>query len=185
MANRRILLTALPALLAPWRAKADYVYTTGSGGAGAINVATTGSASVTGVATETSLAALRVPANAMGLNGTLVVNALFSFTNSSNNKTLLGRFTATAGATSGGQIGVLVATTTATAQLLFVVRNNNAVASQNSYVIPNTPFGSTTNAVAATTVNTAADAYFNLNGTLAVTTETVTLVHAIMTIYQF
>jgi hypothetical protein len=145
---------------------------------------TTGSVPLTGVTVETNLAALRIPAGTIGANGVVEVIALWSYPNSANNKTLIVRFGAS-GATSGGAAGpALIVTTTQTAQTRTIIRNNNAANSQVCFsVTPSTPYGVANQPVATIGANTAADVYVNLNGTLAVGTETLTLVHAYAVVY--
>ena len=151
---------------------------------GFIVAATQGQTSVTGTTAETNLASLRIPAGSMGRNGHVEVKSLWSYTNSANNKTLGGRLSATGGNISGTSLGGAFATTTATAQILWVIRNNNATNSQTLWgAQPVTPFGSSANALLAPAIDTTQDTFINLTGTLALSTETLTLVHAYAVVF--
>src|SRR5688500_6060251 len=66
-------------------------------------------ASHTGNTTETTLATVTVPANAIGANGRLRVTSLWSHTNSANSKTLRVRF--------GGAAGTIYTSLTVTTTL--------------------------------------------------------------------
>src|SRR5215469_5579749 len=136
-----------------------------------IVAATHGQTSVTGTTSETNLAALRIPAGSMGRNGHIEIKILWSYTNSANNKILAIR------------VGTTV-TTTATAQTLTIIRSNNATNAQTIYSFPpTTPFGSSTLATTTTALDTTADYYLNINGQLALSTETLTLLHAYAVVY--
>jgi hypothetical protein len=150
--------------------------------------ATAGPASVTGTTGETNLAALRIPANSMGANGVVQITSLWTYPNSSNNKTMLCRYTATAGTTGGGSTNLVgannVVTTTVNSQITQILRNNNATNSQICYGgIPTTPFGATVGPATTQAIDTTADSYININGTLALSTETLTLVHAYAVVF--
>ena len=149
-------------------------------------VASTGAASVTGTASETNLQVLKVPANSMGPNGAIYLACLWTYTNSSNAKTLTVRFTSTSGAVSGGVLGSAISvTTTATTQSLHIIRNNNATNSQTAYAGSGTgPFGSAAAALTSLSVDTTQDAFIDVNGTLANTGETITAQHCVATIYK-
>ena len=151
-----------------------------------LTVATAGANALTGTVSETNLAALKIPAGSLGTNGSLWISCLWSYTNSSNAKTMTIRFTSTSGATSGGVIGTaLSVTTTAAAQTLNIIRENNATNAQLSWAqAGNTPFntGGTTATVLA--VDTTQDSYINVNGTLANSGETLTLQHCSVFIYK-
>jgi len=147
-----------------------------------IVVTTTGSVG-TSSTTEVSLAPLRIPAGTMGANGMVVVHVLFTYPNNSNTKTIQARFSATSGAVSGGPLAASTPTTTTNTQLMWIVRNINSVSVQQSYNSPSVPFGALASGPLGAAVNTANDAYFNLNGFVAVGTDTLTLAHAMMIIY--
>jgi hypothetical protein len=148
-------------------------------------VATTaGQVPLTGVTTETGLAALRIPGNTMGANGAAEIKCLWSYTNNANNKTITHRLSTTAGITGNSVGSALAVTTTATAQTLVIIRNNNAT---NSQVIfsptPTTPFGSGGAAFFTLPFDTTADTYINVTGTLANAADTLTLVHAYLVVF--
>jgi hypothetical protein len=130
---------------------------------------------------ETNLATLRIPANSMGKNGVIQVTLLVTYTNSANTKLVLIRFNATSGVTASGQVGGSLSTTT-TAQgqgMVFIRNTNNTAAQSHMNSAPNSPFGIIGGAPTTGSVDTTADAFININGTLANTGETITLINAI------
>jgi hypothetical protein len=147
---------------------------------------TTGAVSVTGVTTETNLAALRIPANTLGANGAAELKTLWTHTGNANNKSLLVRFTGVAGSTSGGVTSgtTVVASSFQSTHMILYLRNAGAT---NSQYYPNTtglaPFGSSLNPPIQSSVDTTLDTYININGTLAVGTDTLTLVHAYLVVF--
>lgn len=126
---------------------------------------------VTGTASETSLAAITIPAGAMGANGILRINALFSYTNSGNTKTLRFRFgnglSGTAFATSAG-------TTVAAIRLETQIQNRNSASSQVAGIAGAT-IGGTSTANVTGTIDTTASQTLTISGQLANTGETITL----------
>ena len=151
---------------------------------GFIVAATQGQTSVTGTTTGANLAALRIPAGSMGRNGHIEVKCLWTYSNSANVKTTSVQFSQTSG--SGGSFiaGNLAVTTTASAQTLTIIRNNNATNSQTAFAPnPSTPFGSTASASLTAAIDTTADSFVNINGQLAVSTDTLTLVHAYAVVF--
>jgi len=160
-----------------------------SGGGGNISFvasATSGPISLTGSTVETNLAALKIPANSLGKNGAFEVVAIWSFPNNANNKTMTVRYTPIAGAVTGGGLGSpTIATTTASAQMLWIVRNNNSTGNQTQWAVGGqTPFATAAPSIATNVAtDTTADSYFNLNGQLAVATDTLTLQHAYLVVY--
>ncbi len=126
---------------------------------------------VTGTASETSLAGVTIPANAMGANGILRINALFSYTNSVNTKTLRFRFgnglSGTAFATSAG-------TTVAAIRLETQIQNRNSASSQIAGIAGAT-IGGTSTANVTGTIDTTASQTLTISGQLANTGETITL----------
>jgi len=148
-------------------------------------VATAGSSSVTGTLLETNLVALRIPGGAMGSNGVIQVWLLWTYTNSANAKTLNVRFNQTPGVTASGFVSAVNATTTATSQTLTIIRNANAANAQVGYGGASvTPFGGVTNVPMVGAVNTALDAYVNINATLANASDSVTLQHAYAVVFR-
>ena len=133
-------------------------------------VAQSGTASsVTGTTSETVLATIPIPAGALGINGVLRITALWSYTNSANNKTLRINF---GGTTWFNQ----VQTTTASAQGMTMIRNRGSVTSQVGYAISaGSAFGSTSVANATAAINMAVAQNLTITGTLALGTETITL----------
>jgi len=150
-----------------------------------IVIATTGPVTLTGVITETNFAALRIPANTIGKNGLVEVRTLWSYTNSANNKTFNVRFNPTVGAIGGGSLGpASTVTTTATAQGLQAFGNSGATNAQYSFNVQQvTPYGAAGTTLALGTVDTTADSYVNINGTIAAAGETLTLQHAAVVIF--
>lgn len=123
----------------------------------------------TGTTTETTLATITVPGGALGANGQLIIETLWSGTSSANNK-ILG---VKVGATS-----LLAATVTTGSTFSHHIRiaNRNSVSSQ----IANTPFSTTgygpnSNAPVSMAVNTNADWTLTITGQLGLATETVAL----------
>jgi len=181
---RRALIAAVLLVSAP--ALAQLVTFPGvGGGAGGVVVSTTGPVNLTGTTAETNMASLKIPANSMGKNGAVEIKALWSYTNSANVKTLQPRFTSTAGATSGGVLWPNAAqTTTASFQMLLILHNNNATNSQTAFAnAGGSPFASTASAIATSSIDTTADSFINLNGVLALSTETLTLQRATATVF--
>ena len=181
-AMRRSIGAAILALLLALPASADIAF---RGSAGTIVAATTGAASLTGTTSATNIAALKIPANAIGKNGVVEIKALWSWTNSTNAKTLTTNISATSGATVSNLPSVTIPNSTANGQTLIILRNNNATNAQQSYGAPpaTTPFGTTTTANNTSAIDTTADTYINFNGTLTVGTETITLQHAYIVVY--
>lgn len=164
-------------------ARADHVHPVTSGIP--LVITSAGQASVTGVTTETNLAALRIPAGTIGANGVVEVKTLWNYTNNANNKFLFVRYNQTSGATAGGVTsGTVTVTTTANTQMFNIIRNNNAANAQICYTGGGTaPFGSGASANFAIAVDTTADSYLNINGTLANAGDTITLVHAYAVVF--
>lgn len=128
-------------------------------------------ASVTGTTSATALASATVPGGLMGLNGSLRVTTRWTFTNSANTKTLgitLGG-SAAWGATHTSQATNRVAPIT--------LSNRNSAASQlvDYNVSRNSGVGDSTTALGTLSINTAADTTLALTGTLATSSETITL----------
>lgn len=134
---------------------------------------------VTGTTTETNLAVIRVPAGSVGKNGGAFLTCLWTYTNSANNKNLLVRHSNTSAAITGTLVGnVAVVTTSATSQTGHILGNVNATNVQNAF--PSTaiaPFGSSAAAPNAGAVDTTIDSFLNINGILALGSETITLQH--------
>ena len=179
----RFLGVLLAAWLLAMPATADIAFYGGGGGVSV--VATAGPVSLTGSTSETNLAALKIPAGAIGKNGAVQIVTLWTYTNSSNNKTIIFRYANTSGTTTGALLGNnLVVTTTAAAQLLNIIHANNATNAQLSWnQAGNTPFNTGGVAAVALSVDTTQDSYININGILALGTETLTLQHAYAVVF--
>jgi hypothetical protein len=130
---------------------------------------------LTGTTSETNIAAIRIPAGSMGPFGVVRVSALFSCTNNANNKTVTFRFTQASGAVAGGFIAAPVVTTVTAISLQTTIRAAGVTNSQQVYPSINAPFGSVSTANDVIAVDTTADSFVNINGTLAVGTDTLTL----------
>jgi hypothetical protein len=179
---KRILLALLLAVL-PIAGSAQ-IATPGAGGG--IVVATAGPVTLTGIVAETAMASLRIPANSIGPNGAVQITALWSYTNSANNKTMVIRFGSTAGAVGSFTSNNLVVTTTATAQTLVILHANNATNAQSYFQQqPITPFsGSATAAFLTSAIDTTADTFINIDGIVAAAGETLTLQHAYAVVFK-
>jgi hypothetical protein len=179
---KRILLALLLAVL-PIAGSAQ-IATPGAGGSGLV-VATSGPVTLTGIVPETIMASLRIPANSIGKNGAVEITALWYYTNSANNKVMTQRFSSTPGNTGSLINGAFTGTTSAGAQTLGILHANNATNAQNSQSLNiSAPFGFTTNPPTTSTIDTTADTYINLTGTVAAAGETLTLQHAYATVKQ-
>lgn len=123
----------------------------------------------TGNTNETTLATVNIPAGAMGANGQVIVEAIFSHTASGNNKTPRVKF-------GGTLISGAVQTTTASSTWRNRVGNRNSEASQ-VFGPPalTTHFGQTSASVATASVNTASSTDITFTGQLANSGETITL----------
>ena len=131
---------------------------------------------VTGTVAETILATVSIPAGAMGTRGIIRVTSLWSYTNSANTKTLTWRFGA-AGAGIGGTtyMGTPV-TTTALFHDIRMVRNITASTQKGlSTGNPTGGFGTSSGALATSSVNTGNAAEIAFTATLTNTGETITL----------
>lgn len=126
-------------------------------------------ASVTGTTNETTLATIAIPAGAMGANGQLRITALFSTTNSANNKILRANIGGTA---------FLATTVTAVASTssLVMIRNRNSLASQVGFAPTiSAGVGTSATAVVTATVDMSVAQNLTITGQLANTGETITL----------
>jgi hypothetical protein len=130
----------------------------------------------TGNTSETVLATVAIPANVLGTNRTLEVDAVWSFTGSTNSKTCRARFGA-AGSGASGTIVLSGATTTA-ANVSF--RGNNRITGRGSTSsqvgagnVPVTGFGN--GAVITPAIDTTAASEIAFTGLLASSGETITL----------
>lgn len=125
--------------------------------------------SVTGTLTETTLATITIPANAMGVNGAIRITPLFSYTNSANTKRLRIKF-------AGNEYWNLPVTTTASSQSITMIRNRNAANSQVGMALAvNSGLSQATTAVVTSAVDTTTDQPLTITAQLANTGETITL----------
>jgi len=149
-----------------------------------IVIATAGSVTLTGIIAETNFAALRIPGGTIGRNGLVEVRMLWAFTNSANSKTFVVRFASAAGVTGFNMVANTAQTTTATAQGLAIFGNNNVTNAQVSF---NTnmfaPYGTSASASFTNNVDTTADSYVNIDGSIAGAGETLTLTHAAVVVF--
>jgi len=148
-------------------------------------VATAGAVTLTGTGstTETNLAALTIPGGAMGTNGQVQVNCLFSRpTSQTDAATVQFRFNPTSGSTFGGPAGTAsIPAADSAAQTLMIVSNNNSASAQVLFSgNPTAPFGAQVAAIGTLTVNTGSATYINVNGTLGITSDTLILEHCQM-----
>jgi hypothetical protein len=128
---------------------------------------------------ENTLATITVPANAMGPNGSLRVSVYFTFTGSTNAKTLRARFSGGAG-TQYVNIGTAASATTALS-FEVLIQNRNATNSQVGGM-PNYPVqqnssspGVWTTSTATSSVDTTAATTIVITGQKATGAETLTL----------
>jgi hypothetical protein len=149
-----------------------------------LTFATSGSASVTGTATETNLAAIRIPGGSMGPNGSINVNCVWALTGTVGTKTGSIRFNATAGAVAGSPVNTAFSSAAAVfPQTLSIIRNNNSQTAQTQYnSLGTAPFGSPAAALGTTAINTAADSWVNVNATSPTAGEVITLQHCQVTV---
>jgi hypothetical protein len=135
-------------------------------------VASAVAVSHTGDTSEHALASITVPGGAMGPNGVLRVTAVFSHTNSANNKTMRFRL----GGVSGAQVMNIVNTTSASLMTQRIIQNRNSQSSQVAGPAGTAnAFGSSGNAPATASADTSVDQSFVIAGLLANAGETVTL----------
>lgn len=125
----------------------------------------------TGTTSETGLASVAVPANAMGPNGSLRIVTTWSVTNSANTKTLLVRFNST---TANGYMSVAL-TASASYKNIAEISNRGAANSQVGAVVSGSGYGTSTGTVQTTAVDTTAATTVYIRATLALGTETITL----------
>lgn len=125
--------------------------------------------SVTGTLSETALVTVTVPAGVLGINGSLIVQVSFAYTNSANTKTMRIRF----GGLAGTQYLSAAATTTATLSDQRWISNRGAANSQVGGQGGVAFYGTSTNTTVTSSVDTTADTTLLLTGTLANTGETI------------
>jgi hypothetical protein len=130
-------------------------------------------ASVTGTVAETVLATIAIPAGAMGANGLLRINTLWSMTSSANVKTPRVRL----GGASGTEFYSQTHTTVVTLRQQTEIMNRNSQASQVGFPTIAGGGGWSTSAQSRTTgaIDTSAETSLVISGQLANSGETLTL----------
>jgi hypothetical protein len=130
------------------------------------------SAAVTGTAAETVLATISIPANTIGPNGQMKINAYWTTTSSANNKTIRVRL----GGLSGSVIFSAVPTTVANVWSSTILNDANSTSSQ--FMISEVARG-TDSLVATVSATSAVDMTSSqslvITGQLSTTSETITL----------
>lgn len=129
--------------------------------------------SITGTLTETILATVTIPAGAMGPNGAIRINSVWSTPGGSgNSKSLRARL----GGIGGAQVmAVAVTTSLSVSEAGRLVQNRNSASSQVTRNSGNPGNGGSSSAVTTATANTAAAVDLVFTGQLANTGETITL----------
>jgi hypothetical protein len=134
----------------------------------------------TGTTSETVLATVAIPANALGPNGIIRVTTFWSaITNSANNKTPRVRFGASGAGAGGTALRNPNLTTTVVFRDQVEIHNLNATNSQNAFQAAVSAGGWGTNANAASTaaIDTTAATEIAITAQLADSGETITLSH--------
>jgi hypothetical protein len=127
---------------------------------------------------EFNLAAVAIPAGLLGLNGSLDIDLLYTFTGSTNSKSINVRHNTTSAALSGGTLLVTSATTTAgdvAYRTKTELHARNSQASQAARAAAHLVGGFSSGALLAPTIDTSAASYINFNGIKALGSETMTL----------
>lgn len=126
----------------------------------------------TGNTNETTLAAITVPANALGLNGSVAISAIWSNNNSGNNKVSRIRYN---NATTGTIYAQATQTTNLSARFIDVrISNRNSASSQVGYATAATAFVSSAAPVTSAEDTTASTTIY-LTGQLANGGDTINL----------
>ena len=128
---------------------------------------------------ENTLGTISLPANALGANGCLIIEAHVTVNNNANAKTLRGRFS--------GIGGTILFSTSLASVLNFVFRwivfNQNATNSQLAPPGIGTSFGTSASASVTAAVDTTAATTFLITGQKAVAGDVITLNNVIATLY--
>jgi hypothetical protein len=130
---------------------------------------------LTGTTSETIQASIRIPANTLGATGAIRVTANWTMTNNANAKNLFIRLGAS-GNTSTGSMWISAPTTSAGYQTIIMIRAAGAANAQSSFPAGAGGVGGSSGALSTAAVDTTADSFVNINGQLAVGTDTLTLV---------
>jgi len=132
-------------------------------------------ATVTGTLTETLLATVTIPANALGPNGAFRLTYTATETNSANNKTLNFLYNATGPGITGQLINAVTQTTNISQQGIVYLRAANTTGTQAAYPNSQLPYATTANAINFPTLDTTQTTYLNITGTLANVADSLTL----------
>jgi hypothetical protein len=137
------------------------------------------SASLTGTLTETVLATITIPANAMGANGQIVVEAYLSCTSGGapGNRDVRVRFGGNAIGTSTEFFIFRGSNTTLTMQVHARISNGNATNAQKGPALQTTVsgYGASSNAKVTASYDTTSDQYILITGDLTDTGDTIVL----------
>lgn len=118
------------------------------------------------------MATITIPGGLMSANGILEVLTSWQYTNSANSKTIAIRFSGTGGTAFFSR----AETTTASHQVNLLIRNANSISSQIGMNGGATgSFGTSTGAIATSSVNTGSDTTISISGNLALSSETISL----------
>jgi hypothetical protein len=121
------------------------------------------------ITTEHTFVTVNIPPNLMGLNGILEVDAVFSYSNNANTKTMRYRF-------GGGAFFSTTATATSSAAFIKRIQNRGVSDSQLGEAASNQAQGGTNaNAPYTSAIDTAVTTTVTITGQLAVGTDTMTL----------
>jgi len=133
-------------------------------------------AALTGTTSETAMFDVTVPANAMGPLGVLRITTAWTMTNDANNKQLRARLSTTANSILGSMVQNVGSTSAAVAQVQSLTRNTNATGSQLTHAVGQlNPYIAVPAALTSASVDTTQVTHITLTGTLAVGTDTLTL----------
>ena len=130
----------------------------------------------TGTTAETTLVTVTLPGGAMGTNGSVEIEALWSYTSSANTKTGRMKFGGTSFQTTSP-------TTTVTLAQRTRVTNRNSVSAQVGGPSGATMIGATNTAVTTASINTAASVDITITAQLANSGETMTLESYCIVVY--
>lgn len=147
---------------------------TGTGGSGVPFVIAQSYAAVSGAAdtNENTLATVTIPANAMGANGLLMVDALWTVTNGADDKILRIRFSGA----SGTQYFGATITSSATVRVNVLIANRGATNSQVGWSGPTTvSYGGSAQAAVTSAVDTTAATTLVFTGQKETAGNTLTL----------
>jgi hypothetical protein len=119
---------------------------------------------------ENVLVTIPLPGGALGKNGTIELDTLWSYTNNANTKTMRTRL----GGIGGTIFQSVAATTTASSRSLAAIHNRNSESSQGGPTAA-VGFGTSTSAITTSAINTAADTSLVITAQKGVAGDTLTL----------